>query len=157
MSPCNEMICQHVTLSGYAERPKVADAVIEALCPTKNHPTFTSLACGPEPRVAISPLFRINADNRQLCYRKNLSLRGDVLKLLIPLRILRPHLLPLIGLEGEVHSQEKVGFCSSINLRPPPSRRIRYCSFTRIDRRKGWGSGSVLEKAISLWSNSCNS
>jgi hypothetical protein len=22
MSPCNEMICQHVTLSGYAERPK---------------------------------------------------------------------------------------------------------------------------------------
>ena len=24
------MICQHVTLSGYAERPKVADAVIEA-------------------------------------------------------------------------------------------------------------------------------
>jgi len=33
MSPCNEMICQHVTLSGYAERPKVADAVIEALKP----------------------------------------------------------------------------------------------------------------------------
>ena len=30
MSPCNEMICQHVTLSGYAERPKVADAVLEA-------------------------------------------------------------------------------------------------------------------------------
>src|SRR5262249_6405140 len=31
MSHCNEMICQHVTLSGYAERPKVADAVIEAV------------------------------------------------------------------------------------------------------------------------------
>ena len=30
MSHCNEMICQHVTLSGYAERPKVADAMIEA-------------------------------------------------------------------------------------------------------------------------------
>ena len=31
MSHCNEMICQQVTLSGYAEGPKVADAVIEAL------------------------------------------------------------------------------------------------------------------------------
>src|SRR5437870_1763100 len=31
MSHCNAMICQHVTLSGYAERPKVADAVIEAV------------------------------------------------------------------------------------------------------------------------------
>ncbi len=51
--------------------------------------------------------FRINADNRQTCYSKSLSLRGDVLKLLIPLRILRPHLLPLIGLEGEVHSLEQ--------------------------------------------------
>jgi hypothetical protein len=30
MSHCNEMICQQVTLSGYAEGPKVADAVIEA-------------------------------------------------------------------------------------------------------------------------------
>ena len=30
MSPCNEMICQHVTLSCHAESPKVADAVIEA-------------------------------------------------------------------------------------------------------------------------------
>ena len=30
MSHCNEMICQPVTLSGYAEWPKVADAVIEA-------------------------------------------------------------------------------------------------------------------------------
>ena len=27
---CNAMICQQVTLSGYAEWPKVADAVIEA-------------------------------------------------------------------------------------------------------------------------------
>jgi hypothetical protein len=31
MSHCKEMICQPVTLSGYAEWPKVADAVIEAL------------------------------------------------------------------------------------------------------------------------------
>jgi hypothetical protein len=31
MSHGNEMICQQVTLSGYAEWPKVADAVIEAL------------------------------------------------------------------------------------------------------------------------------
>ena len=30
MSYGNEMICQPVTLSGYAEWPKVADAVIEA-------------------------------------------------------------------------------------------------------------------------------
>jgi hypothetical protein len=30
MSHCNEMICQQVSLSGYAEWPKVADAVIEA-------------------------------------------------------------------------------------------------------------------------------
>jgi hypothetical protein len=30
MSHGNEMICQPVTLSGYAEWPKVADAVIEA-------------------------------------------------------------------------------------------------------------------------------
>ena len=28
---CNVMICQQATLSGEAERPKVADAVIEAL------------------------------------------------------------------------------------------------------------------------------
>jgi len=31
MSHGNEMICQAVTLSGYAEWPKVADAVIEAV------------------------------------------------------------------------------------------------------------------------------
>src|SRR5215813_15382872 len=31
MSHCYEMICQQVTLSGYAEWPKVADAVIEAI------------------------------------------------------------------------------------------------------------------------------
>jgi hypothetical protein len=30
MSHGNEMICQPVTLAGYAEWPKVADAVIEA-------------------------------------------------------------------------------------------------------------------------------
>jgi hypothetical protein len=33
MSHGNEMICQLVTLSGYAEWPKVADAVIEAPLP----------------------------------------------------------------------------------------------------------------------------
>ena len=33
MSHGNEMICQSVTLSGYAEWPKVADAVIEAIDP----------------------------------------------------------------------------------------------------------------------------
>ena len=32
---CNAMICQQVTLSGDAEWPKVADAVIEALTSTK--------------------------------------------------------------------------------------------------------------------------
>ena len=31
---CNAMICQQVTLSGDAEWPKVADAVIEAVKPT---------------------------------------------------------------------------------------------------------------------------
>ena len=30
MAPCSAMICQQVTLSGDAEWPKVADAVIEA-------------------------------------------------------------------------------------------------------------------------------
>src|SRR5712691_11505659 len=30
MSHCNELLCQQVTLSGYAEWPKVADAMIEA-------------------------------------------------------------------------------------------------------------------------------
>ena len=30
MAYCNVMICQQATLSGEAERPKVADAVIEA-------------------------------------------------------------------------------------------------------------------------------
>ena len=32
---CNAMICQQVTLSGDAEWPKVADAVIEAVNPTE--------------------------------------------------------------------------------------------------------------------------
>src|SRR5882672_6604333 len=32
MAHCSAMICQQVTLSGDAEWPKVADAVIEALC-----------------------------------------------------------------------------------------------------------------------------
>jgi hypothetical protein len=36
MSHGNEMICQPVTLAGYAEWPKVADAVIEALNTTVN-------------------------------------------------------------------------------------------------------------------------
>src|SRR4030095_3406613 len=36
MSHGNEMICQPVTLSGYAEWPKVADAVIEAARPPQN-------------------------------------------------------------------------------------------------------------------------
>ena len=39
MSHGNEMICQQVTLSGYAEWPKVADAVIEAFhCSHASHP-----------------------------------------------------------------------------------------------------------------------
>ena len=32
MAYCNGMICQQAMLSGEAERPKVADAVIEASC-----------------------------------------------------------------------------------------------------------------------------
>jgi len=36
MSHCNEMICQQVTLSGYAEGPKVADTVIEARAPAQS-------------------------------------------------------------------------------------------------------------------------
>ena len=32
MAHCHTMICQQVTLSGEAEWPKVADAVIEAYC-----------------------------------------------------------------------------------------------------------------------------
>jgi hypothetical protein len=46
MSHCNEMICQQVTLSGYAEWPKVADAVIEAVFPTdKFSACLLSTAC----------------------------------------------------------------------------------------------------------------
>jgi hypothetical protein len=37
MAHCNEMICQQVTLSGYAEWPKVADAVIEAYLTLQRH------------------------------------------------------------------------------------------------------------------------
>src|SRR6266702_7887852 len=36
---CNAMICQQVTLLGDAEWPKVADAVIEAPCPTIHPPS----------------------------------------------------------------------------------------------------------------------
>ncbi len=46
MSHCNEMICQQVMLSGYAEWPKVADAVIKAH--TFNYSTprsFGNLPC----------------------------------------------------------------------------------------------------------------
>ena len=42
MSHGNEMICQPVTLSGYAEWPKVADAVIEAVV---SLPAFVSTGC----------------------------------------------------------------------------------------------------------------
>jgi len=41
MSHGNEMICQPVTLSGYAEWPKVADAVIEALSEAKKWAQIT--------------------------------------------------------------------------------------------------------------------
>jgi len=37
------MLCQHVTLSGYAERLKVADAVIEALSGILNATFFNEL------------------------------------------------------------------------------------------------------------------
>ena len=37
MAYCNTMICQQVTLSGDAEWPKVADAVIEAREITRNN------------------------------------------------------------------------------------------------------------------------
>src|SRR5207248_6348620 len=46
---CNAMICQQVMLSGDAEWPKVADAVIEALKRTyQSHPAFERFvsACG---------------------------------------------------------------------------------------------------------------
>src|SRR2546425_6699032 len=43
MSHGNEMICQQVTLSGYAEWPKMADAVIEAELTTESSSCVTSL------------------------------------------------------------------------------------------------------------------
>jgi hypothetical protein len=50
MSHCNEMLCQQVTLSGYAEWPKVADAVIEALkamsVPSASALVPLTLVCG---------------------------------------------------------------------------------------------------------------
>ena len=39
MSHCNEMICPQVTLSGYAEWPKVADAVINASMSSRKRST----------------------------------------------------------------------------------------------------------------------
>src|ERR1700758_1890672 len=44
---CNAMICQQVTLSGDAEWPKVADAVIEAL-PQKGLVRFSHLSSRPK-------------------------------------------------------------------------------------------------------------
>ena len=39
---CNAMICQQVTLSGDAEWPKVADAVIEAFSATVKNPAVSN-------------------------------------------------------------------------------------------------------------------
>ena len=40
MAPCRAMICHQVTLSGDAEWPKVADAVIEAENPQRSYEVF---------------------------------------------------------------------------------------------------------------------
>ena len=55
MAHCNVMICQRVTLSGDAEWPKVADAVIEASC-------YLAVVCGVSLRhiaLLFSSLFLI--------------------------------------------------------------------------------------------------
>ena len=49
---CNAMICQQVTLSGDAEWPKVADAVIEARL--RWHGVLRVLVQGPNPTL-VSP------------------------------------------------------------------------------------------------------
>src|SRR5262249_44942964 len=68
MSHCYEMICQQVTLSGYAEWPKVADAVIEAL-----HCTLDLLQDAPI-TIVLSP----DTDSEHDYLPDPASLRGDV-------------------------------------------------------------------------------
>jgi hypothetical protein len=53
---CNAMICQQVTLSGDAEWPKVADAVIEARSPSREATFLNELDRSHPLRVAISSL-----------------------------------------------------------------------------------------------------
>ena len=45
MAHCNTMICQQVTLSGEAEWPKVADAVIEARFSRFSYSLLRSFIC----------------------------------------------------------------------------------------------------------------
>jgi hypothetical protein len=68
MTHCNEMIYQQVTLSGYAEWPKVADAVIEAAAP---HPLRRSVYHENRGNVAFSmaSLLKRRAFNQHLVER----------------------------------------------------------------------------------------
>jgi hypothetical protein len=53
----NGMICQQATLLGEAERPKVADAVIEALSPPLPAPCPPDRLCPPPPlRLSRQPV-----------------------------------------------------------------------------------------------------
>ena len=53
MSHCNEMICQQVTLLGYAEWPKVADAVIEARGASCPPASISSMTAAPRSAVYL--------------------------------------------------------------------------------------------------------
>src|SRR6266851_301177 len=55
---CNAMICQQVTLSGDAEWPKVADAVIEAHQASASEPWASPRNMDTTPRERHTPIFR---------------------------------------------------------------------------------------------------
>ena len=61
MSHGNEMICQPVTLSGYAEWPKVADAVIEAVPSASGAVPTTTVVGARLQALAPSPICRCRA------------------------------------------------------------------------------------------------
>src|SRR4051812_15945142 len=60
---CNAMICQQVTLSGEAEWPKVADAVIEAVFGTMGAIEQVLSGCGW--KISTAFVERLNLDIRQ--------------------------------------------------------------------------------------------
>jgi hypothetical protein len=55
MSYGNELVCQQVTLSGYAEWPKVADAMIKAVIAMARYSAMTLDSAGLLPQAKEAP------------------------------------------------------------------------------------------------------